>query len=140
MNANGKCRMRIHASMRIFATIAGALLLGSAAASDVDAAYRIGQYWEYSLEGPRPGAVEPKAIDGRRIVQVVGNLAAYPLERDRHLIYIDSALASMQLMLAAETLGLSTCPINWPDVDFAEQNIQQLTPTTVAQAKQPSPY
>ena len=44
------------------------------------------------------------------IIVVVGDLSAYPLERDRHLIYIDAALASMQLMLAAETLGLSTCP------------------------------
>jgi nitroreductase len=32
----------------------------------------------------------------------------------------------MQLMLAAETLGLSTCPINWPDVDAAERRIREL--------------
>jgi nitroreductase len=57
---------------------------------------------------------------------VVGDLSAYRWERDRHLIYVDSALASMQLMLAAETLGLATCPINWPDVDLAEQKIKQL--------------
>ena len=50
------------------------------------------------------------------VVVVVGDLSAYPLERDRHLIYIDASLASMQLMLAAETLGLATCPINWPDI------------------------
>lgn len=60
------------------------------------------------------------------ILVVVGDLAAYPGERDRHLIYIDSALASMQLMLAAETLGLSTCPINWPDVDRAENRMRRL--------------
>ncbi len=60
------------------------------------------------------------------IVVVVGNLSAYPLERDRHLIYIDAALASMQLMLAAETLGLATCPINWPDVDEAEKRIRKI--------------
>jgi len=60
------------------------------------------------------------------IIVVVGDLSAYPLERDRHLIYIDAALASMQLMLAAETLGLSTCPINWPDVELAEQRIRDL--------------
>ncbi len=60
------------------------------------------------------------------IIVVVGNLAAYPLERDRHLIYIDSALASMQLMLAAETLGLATCSINWPDVESAESRIQKI--------------
>lgn len=60
------------------------------------------------------------------IMAVIGDLSAYPLERDRHLIYIDAALASMQLMLAAETLGLSTCPINWPDVDAAERRIRKL--------------
>ncbi|MBK1692968.1 nitroreductase family protein [Ectothiorhodospira mobilis] len=58
------------------------------------------------------------------IIIVVGDLSAYPKERDRHLIYIDASLASMQLMLAAETLGLSTCPINWPDVDWSERRLQ----------------
>lgn len=57
---------------------------------------------------------------------VVGDLSAYPEERDRHLIYIDASLAAMQLMLTAETLGLATCPINWPDVDRAERAIQRL--------------
>jgi len=60
------------------------------------------------------------------IIAVVGDLSAYPLERDRHLIYIDAALASMQLMLAAETLELSTCPINWPDIESAEKRIRAL--------------
>lgn len=60
------------------------------------------------------------------IIVVVGDLSAYPLERDRHLIYIDAALASMQLMLAAETLGLSTCPINWPDIESAERRIRAI--------------
>lgn len=60
------------------------------------------------------------------IVVVVGDLSAYPYERDRHLIYIDSSLASMQLMLAAETIGLSTCPINWPDVKSAEERLQSM--------------
>jgi len=30
-------------------------------------------------------------------------------------------LAAMQLMLAFETLGLSTCSINWPDIEIAEK-------------------
>ena len=51
---------------------------------------------------------------------VVGDLGAYPAERDKHVIYIDASLAAMQLMLALETLGLSTCPINWPDIEFRE--------------------
>jgi nitroreductase len=53
-------------------------------------------------------------------------LSAYPFERDRHLIYIDASLAAMQLMLAAETLGLATCPINWPDIKNAERRIRDV--------------
>lgn len=60
------------------------------------------------------------------MIVVVGDLSAYPHERDRHLIYIDASLASMQLMLAAETLGLSTCPINWPDVASSERKLQRI--------------
>lgn len=58
-----------------------------------------------------------------QLIAVVGNLSAYPFERDRHLIYIDGALAAMQLMLAVETMGLSSCPINWPDIEFREKKI-----------------
>lgn len=59
-------------------------------------------------------------------IVVVGDLSAYPNERDRHLIYIDGSLAAMQLMLAFETLGLSSCTINWPDVESAEKSIEKL--------------
>lgn len=57
------------------------------------------------------------------LIAVTGDLSAYPAERDRHVIYIDAALASMQLMLALETLGLSSCPINWPDIEAREQKL-----------------
>ncbi len=53
-------------------------------------------------------------------IVVVGHLDAYFDERDRHLIYIDASLANMSLMLALETLGLSSCPINWPDIEERE--------------------
>lgn len=56
-------------------------------------------------------------------IVVVGDLSAYPAERDRHVIYIDGSLAAMQLMLALETRGLSSCPINWPDLDVPEQKM-----------------
>jgi nitroreductase len=49
------------------------------------------------------------------IVVVVGELKAYYNEQDRHLIYIDSSLAAMSFMYALETLGLSSCGINWHD-------------------------
>lgn len=57
------------------------------------------------------------------LLVVVGDLSAYPEERDRHVIYIDAALASMQLMLALDTLGLASCPINWPDIESREQKM-----------------
>jgi len=59
-------------------------------------------------------------------IVIVGDLSAYLGERDRHLIYIDGSLAAMQLMLAFETLGLSTCSINWPDVEADEQKLEKL--------------
>jgi len=58
------------------------------------------------------------------LIAIIGELDAYPQERDRHLIYIDGALASMQLMLAFETLGLSTCAINCPDVETSERKLE----------------
>lgn len=53
----------------------------------------------------------------------IGDLSCYPKGRDRHVIYIDASLAAMQLMLALETLGLSSCPINWPDIEGRERKM-----------------
>lgn len=60
------------------------------------------------------------------IIVVIGKLRAYFNERDRHVIYIDSSLASMSLMYALETLGLSSCPINWPDIKSKEEEMTSL--------------
>jgi len=57
-------------------------------------------------------------------IVIVGNLDAYFNERDRHIIYIDASLASMSLMFALETLGLGSCSINWPDIEFREQKME----------------
>ena len=57
------------------------------------------------------------------VVVVVGDLSAYPFEKDRHIIYIDSGLAVMQFQLALETLGLASCAINWPDIDRHERKM-----------------
>ena len=59
------------------------------------------------------------------IIVVTGDLSAYPNERDRHVIYIDASLASMQLILSLETLGISSCVINWPDVDYCENQMTE---------------
>ena len=62
------------------------------------------------------------------IVVLLGDLGCYPEERDRHVAYIDASLAAMQFMLALETLGLASCPINWPDVEQLERAMA--TPST----------
>lgn len=59
------------------------------------------------------------------IVVVVGKLESYFSPRDRHAIYVDSSLASMQFMLALETLGLSSSVINWPDFEPLERKMQK---------------
>lgn len=57
---------------------------------------------------------------------LVGRLSAYLSERDRHVIYIDGGLASMSFMFALETLGLSSFPINWPDIEGLEVEMENL--------------
>jgi len=57
---------------------------------------------------------------------VVGQLRNYFSERDRHLIYIDASLAAMAFAYALETQGLSTCMINWPDMEDREQRLAAL--------------
>lgn len=60
------------------------------------------------------------------IIVVLGRLRNYFDERDRHLIYIDGSLAAMSFVLAVETLGLSSCCINWPDYPEREQRAREL--------------
>lgn len=57
------------------------------------------------------------------VIAVVGSLDAYFDERDRHVIYIDGSLASMSLIYALETQGVSSCSINWPDMPRHEKKM-----------------
>lgn len=59
------------------------------------------------------------------IAIVIGDLSCYPHARDRHVIYVDSAFAGMQFMLSLESMGLSSCPINWPDIEKNELALAQ---------------
>ncbi len=54
------------------------------------------------------------------VIVVKGRLDSYFSPRDRHVIYIDAALASMGFMYALETLGLASSVINWPDFEPLE--------------------
>ena len=60
------------------------------------------------------------------IIAVVGHLDAFFNERDRHLIYIDASLASMAMVLSFETMGLSTCCLNWPDIPKRDNSIKKV--------------
>ncbi|MDA8538529.1 nitroreductase family protein [Candidatus Pelagibacter bacterium] len=46
---------------------------------------------------------------------LVGDLSKFASSRDRHNIYVDGSLSAMNFIMALETLGLSSCCINWPD-------------------------
>lgn len=73
-----------------------------------------------------PGGAHGFAHNIPAIIVIVGRLGHFFSERDRHLIYIDSSLAAMSLMLGLETLGLSSVPINWPDVPTRERQMVKL--------------
>src|SRR5690606_1505877 len=60
------------------------------------------------------------------MVFIIGDLAAYPEVRDRHLIYIDGSLWAMSFAYALETLGLSSCMINWPDISQKEKQLRDI--------------
>jgi nitroreductase len=68
-----------------------------------------------------PGGTDGFNHNFPMIIVVLGRLRNYFDERDRHLIYIDGSLAAMSFVLAVETLGLSSCCINWPDYPEREQ-------------------
>lgn len=57
------------------------------------------------------------------VAVVVGKQRNYPNERDRHLIYVDGALAAMSFVYALEVQGISSCCINWPDIEVLEQKM-----------------
>ena len=60
------------------------------------------------------------------LVVVVGRQRSYFHERDRHLIYIDASLATMAFLFALESQGLSSCCINWPDLEDRERRIARV--------------
>ncbi|MBD1382677.1 nitroreductase family protein [Metabacillus arenae] len=63
------------------------------------------------------------------LVAVIGDLTAYPFERDRHLIYIDSSLSIMPFLYGLEVQGLSSCPLNWPDIEKKEKELEKIIRT-----------
>lgn len=60
------------------------------------------------------------------LIAVVGDYSCYEHERDRHVIYIDASLAAMQFMQTLPTLGLASCPMNWPELSVVDTKIARL--------------
>ncbi len=58
------------------------------------------------------------------ICAVTGDLSAYFYERDRHSIYVDGCLSAMLFMLALETVGLASCPLNWAEIDGIDRKFE----------------
>jgi len=59
------------------------------------------------------------------LMVIVGDMAAFFSERDRHLIYIDGSLAAMGIILGFESQGIATCCINWPDIPEKESQMRR---------------
>ncbi|MBU2891951.1 nitroreductase family protein [Colwellia sp. D2M02] len=60
------------------------------------------------------------------LIALIGDYSCYEHERDRHVIYIDASLAAMQFMQTLPTLGLASCPMNWPELKVVDNKISQL--------------
>jgi len=58
------------------------------------------------------------------ICALTGDLSAYFYERDRHSIYVDGSLSAMLFMLALETVGLASCPLNWAEIDKLDRKFE----------------
>jgi len=62
----------------------------------------------------------------KNLAIVVGDLSYYFDERDRHLIYIDASLFAMSFLFGLESQGVSSCVINWPDIEKREKELYNL--------------
>lgn len=60
------------------------------------------------------------------LVLVCFDMVAYQKALDRHCGIIDGTLAAMAFMLALETLGLSSCPINWPEIKEKSDRLRKV--------------
>jgi len=58
-------------------------------------------------------------------IVIVGTLAAFDKEKDRHIPYIDGGLAAMALCFALESQGVSSCCVNWPDLADTEARMAE---------------
>ena len=60
------------------------------------------------------------------VVVVIADIGAYFHEKDRHVAFVDAALASMTLQYGLVSQGLGTCCINWPDIRSQDAKMRKL--------------
>lgn len=60
------------------------------------------------------------------VVAVIGKMNVSPSAGDKHLMYIDGSLASMNLIMALQSMGVATCAINWPDLQRIEKPVRKI--------------
>lgn len=73
-----------------------------------------------------PMGVATFSTEIKNFAIVVGDLSYYSEERDRHLIYVDGALFTMSFLFGLETQGVSSCVVNWPDIETRETAFHRL--------------
>lgn len=98
-------------------------------------------YRFYVLDSPESAQQVASLVGGtagylaniQSLIAVVGDLSAYAHSRDRHLIYVDSGLSVMSLLLGFQAQGVSTCCINWPDLREPDRKISKILGLTSSQ-------
>ncbi len=73
-----------------------------------------------------PGGTKGFAEEIVAMIVVVGQMNVSPTLADRHLMYVDGSLASMSLMLALESMGIGSCPLNWPEDKKKDDQVSRL--------------
>ncbi len=73
-----------------------------------------------------PAGVNSFADKIRCMAIVIGKMDVSPTASDRHLMYIDASLASMNFMLSLQSQGIASCPINWPDSKKSNKALSKL--------------
>jgi len=57
---------------------------------------------------------------------LVGDQSAFFDERDRHIPFIDGSLFTMNFINALETMGISSCVVNWQSVKSIDRDLRAL--------------
>lgn len=63
-----------------------------------------------------PDGAQSFSYNINTMIYIIGNFSNYFHERDKNIIYVDGGLITMNLVLALQTLGISSCIVNWGDV------------------------